>query len=217
MDRKCSDVHREGGQDCLLGRESGYRRICYVLCSEDINTNFSTMRATDRRGAAPGRSRHWSRQLQSTVGLLVVASSALSACSDGLLFRADRSVEVVEPADRSTVDTPVTVRWTAEGLPDDQRYAVFVDRDPIGVGQSLESLAAGDRACEQNPDCPDERYLAVLDVVVTADTEVAIDKFRKLSSIQSNHAVNIILVDSEGIRPTEAQWRVEFKLQNEPG
>lgn len=71
---------------------------------------------------------------------VVVAGAVLllSGCNtQGYAFRVDESIDVVAPKARSTVNLPVTIRWTDENAATADRYGVFVDRAPIAAGRRL--------------------------------------------------------------------------------
>lgn len=84
---------------------------------------------------------------------LVVLVSLLSGCGDysHLSFRQDKRLHIVAPADRSTVQLPVTVRWTisdftitghtGKTVTDHGYFALFVDRSPVPGGQTLAYVA----------------------------------------------------------------------------
>ena len=148
---------------------------------------------------------------------LVLAASVLTGvgCA-GQQLVADTRLSITSPRSRTTVEVPVTVRWTMRSPVPGGSYAVFVDREPIKVGQTVRSVIdASDGACKADPSCPDAAYLAAHDVYVTTATDVTIDHVPVLRSDRSNpeHEVTVILLDPHGRRTSESAWFGDFKVR----
>lgn len=124
--------------------------------------------------------------------------AGIAGCSaHGLAFVADDRVDLVAPADRSTVSLPLTVRWTAEDLPAGASFGVAVDTAPPRPGHA--------------PDDDDQ-------VVRTAGTEVTLDRLGTSSRPggQGLHRITVFLLDEGGERLGESAWRVDVHL-GDPG
>ena len=147
--------------------------------------------------------------------VLAVSVLALAGCA-GQQFVADTRLSITSPRTRATVDAPVTVRWTMRSPLPGGSYAVFVDRAPIKVGQTVRSVIdASDHACKADPACPDAAYLSAHNVYVTRATNVTIDHLPVLHSDRSNpeHEVTVILLDAHGKRTSESAWFRDFKVR----
>jgi hypothetical protein len=154
----------------------------------------------------------------------VVLVVLLVACDlSRMNFVQDDRLEITSPDDRTTVDFPVTVSWTVEdfGLasPDDVPsedagyFAVFLDRSPIGPGDSIFDIGEDDPACRADPDCPDRAYLNQNDIYPTRTTQVRLDAFPILGVDQEYHTVWVVLLDNDGRRIGESQWKVTFDVR----
>lgn len=173
----------------------------------------------DRRSSAAARLRLLSSILVGLASCLVLMSCA----GDGLLFKQDHRLTITSPEDRSTSDIPVRVAWSVDDFTvsqandpvvDDEGYfVVFVDRAPIGKGDRLDEIGQDDPQCRAEPNCPDEEYLAQLDIYPTRSNEVTLTSFRVLGGDQPLHTAWVVLVDSEGRRTGEAQWKVTFDVR----
>ena len=154
----------------------------------------------------------------------VALLAALAGCgTDGLAFREDTRLDIVEPADRARVALPVTLRWETDGLrlgdPDGpQAFAVFVDREPVRPGRSLRDV--GDDECKKTPGCPDPTYLRERHVHVTTETSLVLEAVPDLRSstrtgASDRHEAVIVLLDAEGRRMGEAAYAAEFTVERE--
>lgn len=159
-------------------------------------------------------------------GLALLAAVLLASCGfGGLQFRVDDRVEIVSPQDREVVTVPFEVEWTVEGLdvaaaPRDGTgvyFAVFVDRTPMGPGRPLEDLA--DEACERDPQCPNEQWLADNFVLLTTDTSLTIDRLpaRDLDTrtgAQDLYEITIVLMDEDDERIGESAFRTAVQVRD---
>jgi len=146
----------------------------------------------------------------------VLLVALLPACGiHGLNLTQDERVSIVSPKDRSTVDLPLTVRWTAHDF--DGTYAVFVDRSPLPPGRTLEWLARNDDVCRQTKGCPDSTWFSERNVLRTAETAVTIDRLPDSTrdNRRDRHEVTVVLLDRAGRRVGESAFRVEFEVHRE--
>lgn len=163
-------------------------------------------------------------------GLALPLLMGLPACGvRGLSFIADDRVSIVSPKDRATVELPMRVKWEVEDFrvsgrtgrveKDTGYFAVFVDRAPQPPGRTVESLAAGDSACEVDPACPDEAYFASRGVYTTSETELIIDFIPDLAQGDNRdlHELTVVLLNGKGERIGESAFRVEFEVGRKRG
>ena len=157
------------------------------------------------------------RRLRALLVPVVLAASAGGCATDGLAFRQDDRVEILEPGARDVVRVPVRVRWRADlerGPSGGPYFAVFVDRAPIRPGQSLRVLA--DESCNDTDGCLDLQYLRDRHVHVTDEPEVVLDVLPRKSSSQrtgaDRHEATIVVIDADGRRVGEAAYSVEFEV-----
>jgi hypothetical protein len=155
--------------------------------------------------------------------MTVVASTGLAGCDlSEMNFVQDNRLTITSPDDRSVVDFPVTVRWSVQDFDlaepdaapreDAGYYAVFLDRAPIGPGESIFDIGEDDPACRADPDCPDKAYLNQNDIYPSWTNQVRLDGFPILGSDQEFHTVWVVLLDSTGRRIGESQWKVTFDV-----
>jgi hypothetical protein len=150
-------------------------------------------------------------------GLLMVLAVSAAGCATNPQFFNDDRVTIVEPSSLEDVTLPFRIRWESE-IPEGQRYAVFIQTDTIGAGQTFDDFVAreGDLQCQASPSCPDEDYLARNHIYVTAGNEVEVGRFPPLPRGVRVMRAQIILVDEEGQRQSESVWRVRFRPVIEP-
>ena len=155
------------------------------------------------------------RWLALALGVLACAAGGCS--TDGLAFRQDDRIEILEPDDRAVVSVPVHLRWRADlepGPGGGPYFAVFVDRAPIRPGQSLRVLA--DESCNDTDGCLDLQYLRDRYVHVTDEPEVVLDVLPRKASSQrtgaNRHEATVIVIDADGRRVGEAAYAVEFEV-----
>lgn len=163
------------------------------------------------------------------VGCLAALSGATgcSANLSQLSFRVDKRLAFLSPKSRSLVAEPVNLRWTMRDFtvagpgsaPAGKRsgyYAIFVDQAPIKPGQTLKSVARGDRACQLDPRCPDAKYLEDRQVYTTTQTSLTLPRVVPLTGTADKtqlHEVVVVLLDTAGRRIGESAWFVTFKLK----
>lgn len=161
--------------------------------------------------------------------LAVALTLVLSSCvSQGLAFRVDDRLTILEPKARSEVTLPVTVRWKVRDFDVVEpgslatgdkgkvgTFAVFVDGTPQSPGKTLASLAKKDRSCRPSDGCPDAQYLADRNIYSTSKTEITFEQLPRPSDEKSKerHDVTIILLDPQGKRIGESAFYVQFIVQ----
>lgn len=140
-----------------------------------------------------------------------------------LQFVQDYRVRFVEPSDRDTVTLPVTLRWEVYGFRvtgKDGRasraagyFAVFVDRDPIPPGRTLEWYAKEEGSCGDSA-CGAVKNLA--NVYTTESTNLELTRLpatKKNTGGVEKHEAVIVLLDAEGKRIGESAFYVRFTYQ----
>lgn len=159
------------------------------------------------------------------LAIVLVASPACSV--SGLDFVQDQRLEITAPRDRAEVTLPLTVRWTVRDFEvtgrsgrargDAGYFGVFVDRAPQPPQHTLESLGEDDPLCRSNPSCPDEEFLAGLNVFSTNRTSFEVRRLPAPGSEAPRrrefHEVTIVLLDGQGRRIGESAFTVEFEVR----
>src|SRR5947207_10033719 len=160
--------------------------------------------------------------LRAARALLGVGLLATSCVPAGLAFVKDKRVDIVSPDSHSTVQLPVTVRWTVHDFdvtgpnggsnPDAGYFGVFVDRAPVPPGKPLSYVAHGDQLCLATPGCPDKQYIADHQAYATTQTSFTFKHLPDLSAYQGHelHEVTVVMLDGQGQRVGEAAWYVDF-------
>lgn len=162
-----------------------------------------------------------------TLSVLTAAaiSSGVAACDlSGHVYRTDTSIAVDSPKPREVVQLPLTLRWTDSRKParlavdvndpNAEYYAIFVDRAPMHAGKTLRSLATGDSACGQSPDCPNSEQLRDLKVYLSTQPELVLDFLPDLrpssrGSSKDPHEITIVRMRGDR-RLGEAAFRQNF-------
>jgi hypothetical protein len=155
------------------------------------------------------------RRLRPLLVVLAVAALAPACSAEGMAFREDRRVDIVEPSDRAEVRLPVRLRWTAEDA--GPYFAVFVDRAPVRPGQSLRAVT--DESCSRTPGCPDAAYLRDRHVYLTEGHSLRLDTLpppgtSQRTGAKDRHEATIVLIDRDGRRMGEAAYTVEFTVED---
>jgi len=143
---------------------------------------------------------------------------ALSACSlDGLAFRDDTRLRILNLPDRSTIEIPYELRFEFDGNLSpgrDAAFAILVDWTPPPPGRTLESLLDDDPQCQGQQGCPDG-YLERNRIVTTTDTSYLMDNVPVGTDRQERrgyHEVTIVLVDADGRRVGETAVFTRFRI-----
>jgi hypothetical protein len=162
-----------------------------------------------------------------TALLLAGLCAVLSGCvPQGLAFRTDTRLTIVEPEHRSEVTLPVTLEWDIRdfeivepgadvaGDRDAGYFAVFVDTTPMPPGKSLRWIARDDSSCREADGCPDEEYLAARGIYTTTETRIVLDQLPRGSrdDRRERHRATIVLLDPSGARIGESAFEVAFDL-----
>lgn len=166
-----------------------------------------------------------------TALVLAGLCTVLSGCvPDGLAFRTDTRLTIIEPEDRETVSLPVTIDWDirdfdivepgadVEGEPGDEGYfAVFVDTTPMPPGKPLRWIARDDTSCREDDGCPDEEYLAGRGIYTTTETELTLEQLPRTGDDdrRERHRATIVLLDATGTRIGESAFEVAFDIDRE--
>ena len=167
------------------------------------------------------------RRYAALAWLVVLATGCIP---EGLAFVQDRRLEIVEPERNATVTLPLTVEWRVlqdfevtgpdgQSREDAGYFALFLDQTPVPPGEPLAWVAREDVACQSNPGCPDEQYLADRLIWSTSETSFTLEHLPDLdtASGKETHELTIILLDGTGRRIGEGFWFVTFFFQRAGG
>jgi hypothetical protein len=166
------------------------------------------------------------RRRMTTACAVLLLCGALTGCvPDGLAFRTDTRLTIIEPEDRSTVTLPVTIDWDIRDFgiaePGDEvregegYFAVFIDRSPMPPNEHLRWIARKDNSCRESDGCPDEEYLAARGIYTTTETELTLDQLPRTTDDddrRERHRATIVLLDASGARIGESAFEVLFDL-----
>jgi hypothetical protein len=147
----------------------------------------------------------------------LVMSVASAACTThDLAFRKDHRVKIVAPASQSTQTLPVNLRWTSKNLFAGATFAVFVDRQPMGPGHTLRSIADDD--CKRQAGCPNAAWLADHHIYLTKATSLRLetlpaDNKGERYGAGHGHEITIVLLNDRGTRQGEAAFATDFSLK----
>lgn len=131
-------------------------------------------------------------------------------------------MDIVAPPSHTTVQLPVTVRWTVHDFrvtgpshstnPNAGYFGVFVDRAPVPPGKTLSYVAQGDQLCLATPGCPDKQYINEHQAYATTQTSFTFKHLPDLSAYQGHelHEVTVVMLDGQGQRVGESAWYVDF-------
>ena len=166
------------------------------------------------------------RQRAAVACLVLSLCGGLTGCvPDGLAFRIDDRLTILEPEDRATVTLPVTIDWDIRdfdvvepgGDPreDAGYFGVFVDTTPMPPGEPLSWIARKDNSCREADGCPDAEYLAARNIYTTTETELTLEQLPRTTNDddrRERHRVTIVLLDASGTRIGESAFEVAFDL-----
>jgi hypothetical protein len=153
----------------------------------------------------------------------LLSSCGLSRLEHVALTKDDRLTFTAPPARGLVSALPVQVGWTFRGLApsglngrssrENGVFAVFVDRAPVSVGESLGSVAKGDQRCRRTPGCPDADYLEGKGIYVTTDDHLDVSFLPPADKGigDEQHTVTVVLLDGTGVRRTESAWYRTFR------
>jgi hypothetical protein len=168
---------------------------------------------------SPARTR-----LRTLCAVLAVCAAVTACVPEGLAFRVDRRLTILQPEDRSTVWLPVTIDWDIRDFevvgPGEQvradagYFGVFVDTTPMPPGKPLRWLARDDTSCRADAGCPDAAYLSTRGVYTTTETELTLEELPRTNDDdrRERHRVTIVLLDASGTRIGESAFEVAFDL-----
>lgn len=159
-------------------------------------------------------------------GLLLLTGALAGCVPQGLAFRTDERLTIIQPEDRSEVSLPVTIDWDirdfaivepeqGEPQPDSGYFAVFVDRSPMPPGKPLAWVARKDNSCQAADGCPDEEYLNARGIYTTTETELTLEQLPRTTDDEDRrerHRATIVLLDASGTRIGESAFEVAFDL-----
>lgn len=151
-------------------------------------------------------------------GVVLALCLLLGGCSfDGLAFRDDTRLRILNIPDRSTIEIPYELRFEFDGtLPAEgvASFAVLIDWTPPPPGQTLESLLEDDPQCQGQQGCPDG-YLERNRIVTTTKTTYLMDNVPVGTDRQERrgyHELTIVLVDAQGRRVGETAVFTRFRV-----
>jgi hypothetical protein len=173
-----------------------------------------------------GRVRRLGRLAAAGLALTLVAGCGLTHLQD-LGFRVDNRLHFIAPKDRSKVARPVVLQWTMKDFNiepngsgprsrDAGYFAIFVDQQPIRPGQTMKSVANGDRYCKRTPGCPDATYLSNRHIYTTTQTTFQLPTVDPIPNDKDHvqlHSIIIVLMDTTGHRIGEAAWELDIRVR----
>ncbi len=174
------------------------------------------MRSLAILGALPARM---------TIAAVLLVLLTAGCGINGLSFVQDERIDIIRPSDRSEVNLPVTVDWTATDFatgPGRGAFGVLVDRAPQRPGQTLAWLFRGDDSCKGPSGralCATPEFLAERGAYTTTDTTFTFERIARLSGDDRRrqfHEVTVVLLDGDGHRIGESAWSVQFELPRQP-
>lgn len=148
----------------------------------------------------------------------------------GLNFVQDKRVTITSPGDRALVKPPVTIQWRARNFQvtgkDGKRrndagyFGIYVDRAPQPPGRTQEWIVREDQVCNTTPGCPNQAYLAGLNIHGTNETAFTIERLVDIrpetqKDRREFHEVTIVLLNGKGERIGESAFSVEFELDRD--
>jgi hypothetical protein len=149
--------------------------------------------------------------------LLVVLCVTTAACGvQGLSFVQDTRIDITTPRERSKVDLPVTVAWTAKHFTG--TFAVLVDQAPPRPGKTLPWLFRGRDTCRGQTGkrlCASRAFLAEQNVFRTTATHFTVARVNRFTGNDRRrqfHEVTIVLLDAQRRRIGEGAWSVQFEV-----
>lgn len=155
--------------------------------------------------------------------VLVVLVALVGTACGGATFSQDDRLSIAAPREGATVELPLQIRWEDDGIATaepgrDERgkvyFAAFVDRPPLGPGQSLLRLV--ERECASaGHGCATRDYFAQRNVYLTTQPGVRIDTLPVQTEHRRDaylHRVTVVLMDGRNRRVGEAAWTRAFRV-----
>lgn len=137
------------------------------------------------------------------VFLIGLLSVVVTSCKPGLLFKNDHRITILYPENHSSVKEPVKIEWKARDFTPgtDGRFAVFIDRDPMPPGESIDHFPFAQRT----------QGIFILDAY-----SLEVELFTRRSGVDSaerdHHDVTVVIVDKRGRRLGETAGFTEFTV-----
>jgi hypothetical protein len=134
----------------------------------------------------------------------------------GLSFVQDKRVDITSPRERTKVQLPVDVVWTAKNFRGS--YAVLIDQAPPRTGKTLPWLFRGLDTCRGDTGkqlCQTRAFLATRNVFQTTRTHFTVthvDRFTGNDRRRQFHEATVVLLDDHGRRIGEGAWSVQFEV-----
>lgn len=138
------------------------------------------------------------RTLASALTIACVSLLA-SGCLEGRSFHDGNEIRFVEPVEEDFAQAPLLVRWVGKPAKT-AKWAVFLDRAPIGPGSSVEDLEVQERTNMWVTDVPEH----TVEFVPPRQSAVA--------SRRDRHRLTVIPLDAEGKRLGEHSASVELTV-----
>lgn len=131
----------------------------------------------------------------------VAGPLVLTSCLDGMAFHSDRRIHIVEPVQDDFAQSPLQVRWTADGLGRNVvSYGVFIDRSPVAPGKSVSDLRGDDR----------------VNMYITPKTQLVIEQIGSRSGVPRSqadvHEITVVALDGGGARVGETNDWVRLTI-----
>jgi hypothetical protein len=132
-------------------------------------------------------------------------------------------VSITSPRQDSVIELPVAARWRAAHLetaepgqvsPGQVYFAVFVDRPPLGPGQSLLSLVERECAAAGHG-CANRAYFEQRNVYVTGGSSLDISNVPLIATHRKGarlHTLTVVLMNHDNRRVGESQWQRSFRV-----
>lgn len=156
--------------------------------------------------------------------LFVLTSCGLTQVQVPVSFQVNHTLKFVAPKDTERVSLPVTVAWKdgADGLEPGRRFAVFLDKDPVGPRDVVRLRLCASRESEP-PTAGEDRHSCKVDfgkrVWLTRDTRLVLDCIRPIERapdrVRNRHTVSIIIIDDHSVRVGQAGISRTFEVRDD--
>jgi hypothetical protein len=156
--------------------------------------------------------------------VLLLASCGLAEVQVPISFEVDRDLKFLEPDDTERVSLPVTVAWKAgdDALEGGNRFALFLDKNPVGPRDVVRVRLCGEREKEP-PVAGQNRRRCVADlgkhIWLTRDTELVLDCIKPKEGagdrVRNRHTLSVIIVDERNQRVGQAGITRTFEIRDD--
>jgi hypothetical protein len=149
------------------------------------------------------------------VAAVVALMVVLAGCR--YQFSSDQSITIVQPENRSTVELPLTLRWSAHLPAGATSFLVVIDRAPQPPGTDVSHFVKDISSCKGlgRTSCLSADYLAGLGVYPVSKPELIVGVVPDRSAVRKDerngHEATVVLLDQSGKRVGEQSWTVRFK------